>query len=667
MRFSSNRWRAFYEQYLTLTPVNEQGWCNFPCVLPTHPRKDRGTHGAVNIHSGSYRCWNPACVAAYAEMVGRPDAQVLTPSEFLHVVYRIEPDEADRIAGSYAQANRDEVDDAGLRTVEDWSKAYPGELDDALEYLVEAQARISPELDIVQHYCNSRGLEYATLVAVGAGYVPEDDEQEECLLLPYYLSGKVVGLRARAFDGRKTAAKNSWLTLYNLQTLDEVADEGPAVVLVEGETDCLVVQQVLRNHNIDHVPVLGTPGVRFEVEWARLLQGFEYVYVVPQADRAARKLVQDVVQCVGDERVKVVSLPWGARQWGKDVADFVLQNGPGKLLRALALPTTRVAIPRILSGPQLIHYATAEPQWIVPNLIERGTKLLLVGQPKTYKTWLALQLAHAVTSQTAFLGIPDWTPTEKNLRTLLIEEEGAFHRLSERVLLVTKGQVAAESFFMHRQAIRVDDDTCLMKLCDDVAEVRPDLIIFDPYAEIHNQDENQVQGTQRVVQALNHILHVQPQAAILLIHHTPKYGTGARGSTALFAAVDTQIEVLSRDTYLELRITGRDLLPGVDEGLRLVFDPALGRHKVVDECDILTSRRQLATDDIIGYVSQHPGAVVDDIALDLSASTSTVRSHAQTLVAQGHLRTRGSGKRGDPLRYFSVDGQQPTPESEEGG
>jgi len=565
-------WAAFYERFgvpLDGGVPNTTGWVNVPCVLPTHKHRDREKHGAVNVISGSYRCWHSDCLANALRLADQdPTRQRLSPIDFL-VALGHTRDDARHIVDAFRAANPlpDEPDV--------YSSTYPGQLPGVVQLVEQAQAQLAAHLDLVQDYMRDRGLTFDTLTRVGAGYLPATETQEECLVLPYYMGGKVVGVRGRTADGRKGAVRDSWFTLYNLQS---VADSpSPTAVIVEGETDCLVMSQLLHDAGHPDVPVLGTPGARFAMEWARHINRFKKLIVVPQADQAAQALV-DQLRRACPNRVTVVALPWKEGQWGKDVADFVLQNGPGPILERLPLTTDEA--PRLLTLKELSVLALQPPRWVIEGLLERGTKTLLCGPPKTGKTWICLQMLRAVAFAEALMGIEDWKPVQAG-KAMLVEEEGVLQRLAARVMCLVGDRVEDEPrlFFMHRQHIRVDVDEALEQLVHDVKEVGPDLLVIDPYAEIHGQDENTAQGTQVVVAGLNRFLDACPDTALVVVHHTRKLGGGPRGSSALEAAVDTILEVgLDEKTEeLLLYVTGRDL-HGFEVPMRFTFRGDIGRH-----------------------------------------------------------------------------------------
>lgn len=651
-------WKEFYDRILNGIPdPNDKGWANVKCTLPTHPKADGGKHGSINVYTGNYRCWSDRCRQDYNGQLGKKSTSlVITPREVL-ILLGIDEKAALRSAVEYSRTVTKE-------DVELFEKSYMGELPGARDFVEKAQALINPDLEIVVEYCKSRGISYETLKSFGAGYINESDEQDECIVLPYYLDGKVVGIRGRTIDGRKGATKNSWLTLFNMQILD-TKPSALAAVIVEGETDCLLLSQILKDNDLD-IPVFGTPGVRFESEWYRHLQGYELIYYIQQADRASAALLQDIRLSVPKSKLRLPRLPWRVKQWGKDLADFVAQNDESILIQTIALPTpgTYTRAPRLVTAGQLIEMSKKEPEWVIPGLIERGTKTLLVGPPKAYKTWVALQLMWSVVSCKPFMGVGEWTPRTVGMKTLLIEEEGSVHRIAERVSCIVGTSIddpgTDRMIVMHRQGVRLDDPDSLELLKEDVRIISPDILLIDPFQDIHNQDENSVQGTKLVLNNVDSILWQKPEVAVVILHHTPKQGSGARGSSALFASVDTLIEVQQRGAssdgfpIMGLKIQGRDLPAGYGEGMVFEFVPSEGRHIVSHDAGEKSTIEvgKVNYERIADFIAKagEPVAAATVTGV-LGISLSSCKAHLTKMVDTGVVRKIGTGKRGSPVMY----------------
>jgi hypothetical protein len=420
----------------------------------------------------------------------------------------------------------------------------------------------------VHEYCALKGVAFSALQKAGVGY----DVLQDSLIFPYYLGTSIVAIKLRNAAGGKYNLKGSKLSLFNLQ--QAVSSTSSTVVIVEGETDCLKLQEVLDKHEIN-IPVIATPGAVFKAEWKRHLQQFDRVICVPQADIASQKLV-DTLAGIFNSKLQIVHLPWKPLTWGKDIAEYLLQHTDEYLLKLLNASTT--VTQRLVSINELLDHPEEEIEYVIPGLIERGTKTILLGEPKTFKTWIALQMMHSLAMGTPLMGMPEWTPEEGG-KSLLVEEEGSRQRLVQRVKSIFGDGRSESANFLHRQLVRLDDEESLEKLLKDVYEKTPDLLILDPYVNLHSQDENSAAGTQIVMDGLNKILALNSRLAIVLIHHTAKERVTPRGSTVLWGAVDMQIHVArtKASNVIEMTVKGRDVVS--ESTLPFVFTGSV--HKPV--------------------------------------------------------------------------------------
>lgn len=653
-------WRDFYESYLgeELGKPNDAGWVNFTCPLRTHPGADASLHGGVDLNTGRFKCWNSSCNSRTQNLLGRIDStyQTISAAEFLILTQSIDRPEADRIVESFRLSQLSNGTSPESVHHDTFSKVYrPNRAWES--FVEESRKALTPDLLIVQEYCSSRGLRFETLQKAGMGYVPADPSigQLEALVHIYVQNGVIVGIRARGFDGSKGGVSGSYATLYQLQTT--IDSKSRTCILCEGETDTLITRQLLDDAGYGDIPVLGIPGSSYDISWNRHLQQFSRVIFLGQTDNASRLLAMQVQRALV-EKVELVTPPFAPQATGKDVADY-LQLEPGNrtaLLDQLGISRDDVSpLPYVLDIDDLFQLASQPIPWLIPELIERGTKTLVVGPPKTQKTWLALELAVSVLVATPFLTVERWQPEQPG-RVLIVEEEGSPNRFGQRLVKLLEGNRVDGLSVVHRQGVKVDNEESFARLRHEVLRIRPDLVIFDPYASIHLGDENVVKDTMEVIDAFNVILRALPRTALVIIHHSPKDGDGARGSSALWGAVDTQIGVQRTEVGIKLSIRGRDLPDDRGPSEEFFFDPTTGRHRPVAPIILANGGtkpkiRELASK-IASYLRSHPGwCSREDVQVEVNVSDYLVFSALDELVKRGLAESIGSGRRNDPKSY----------------
>ena len=190
--------------------------------------------------------------------------------------------------------------------------------------------------------------------------------------------------------------------------------------------------------------------------------------------------------------------------------------------------------------------AVSTTPWLIDQLWTAQAVGIIGGTPKSYKTWMALEMAVAVASGSpclATFAVPAPGPvllyaaedSESALRRRL-ESLAEHHRLHLAYLDIRV--ITAES-------LRLDRTTDQERLEATVMLHRPALLILDPLVRLHAIDENAA-GEIAALLGYLRILQRKTGAAIALVHHARKNvaanggaGYSLRGSSDLYAWVDS--------------------------------------------------------------------------------------------------------------------------------
>ena len=199
----------------------------------------------------------------------------------------------------------------------------------------------------------------------------------------------------------------------------------------------------------------------------------------------------------------------------------------------------------------------------VPHIIGRGvlpvqSKCVIGGPPKANKSFVALNMAMCMAQGRHIFGAyynngTPVLPCNKKFRVLYFEQEIGPDGLRDRLHAMTNGELdpSIELFIKSRDMqMRLDMDSGRELIAAECAEVKPDVVIFDPLAKFHLYDENSAQQMGAVMRAGDKLVE-KFGTAIIYIHHTAKPGAEdtkrggdrLRGSSAVFADVDTLILV----------------------------------------------------------------------------------------------------------------------------
>lgn len=204
---------------------------------------------------------------------------------------------------------------------------------------------------------------------------------------------------------------------------------------------------------------------------------------------------------------------------------------------------------------------------VPPAVVGRGVlpvkgKCIIGGEPKANKSFLAMNLALGIATGTALFdaayksGTPVF-PVPRARRVLYIEQEIGQYGLRQRFkpLLAAWGISGEFPFYVKSKdtAMRMDSPEGRLAIQREIEEVRPDVLILDPFAKFHLSDENSAQQMGAVLRVADHWIE-DYNVAVVLVHHTgkenPEYpkrgGAKLRGSSAIFGDVDTFVDVVRK-------------------------------------------------------------------------------------------------------------------------
>lgn len=196
------------------------------------------------------------------------------------------------------------------------------------------------------------------------------------------------------------------------------------------------------------------------------------------------------------------------------------------------------------------------PYYLQGWLPERG-RLEIYGQPKSGKSFSALQLARCIGSGIPFLGMPT-----TQAKVLYIQLE-----LGQRVLqdrMRNTGHDYPNVYLGTTFAMKLDTRTGQEYLWQALKAVEPKVLILDPFYKLLQGDENESHDVLVITDFLDTVLEGF-ECSIVIYHHPGKdLSRGGRGSSVLEGWVDS---------YIEMKRTSKK-----GEPLRIKLTPMLLRH-----------------------------------------------------------------------------------------
>jgi archaellum biogenesis ATPase FlaH len=217
-------------------------------------------------------------------------------------------------------------------------------------------------------------------------------------------------------------------------------------------------------------------------------------------------------------------------------------------------------------------YDYPEPTFLIDPILPQENLLILGGEPKVGKSFVAMSIAKAVLT-----GNPLWGkfPVKKIGAVLYIDLETSKPEFKKRFQSM-KFDLNLPISFIHlpKKEVYLDKDVCLDALMTKIEEVNPLLIIIDSLIRIHEQRENESTGMSRVMKNLRKL--VKSGTTLLVIHHHRK-GEGPanqmlRGSSDIKAAIDIEYALTRKDQSLVFKSIGSRSKPVDPLALEMIFE-----------------------------------------------------------------------------------------------
>lgn len=200
---------------------------------------------------------------------------------------------------------------------------------------------------------------------------------------------------------------------------------------------------------------------------------------------------------------------------------------------------------RILTVPEYLQLEKEELNWIIPGLLAKPSKTLIVGGPKAGKSFLALALALAIANGSTVFGRP-----AKKSKVLLLQFDTSHGIWAEMISGVADEghDITGTLYHVHPHDMPHPPNILLPSMQDFVRRVldtcEPDVVILDVFRKIHTAGENDSQQMAVVDHVIEMLFHA---VAFILLHHSKKPNfdqpemdpiTASRGSSHIASIAD---------------------------------------------------------------------------------------------------------------------------------
>jgi len=291
------------------------------------------------------------------------------------------------------------------------------------------------------------------------------------------------------------------------------------------------------------------------------------------------------------------------------------------------------------------------PRWLIESLWPDCAVGIIGGQPKSWKSFLALDLALSVSSGTPCLG-----------RYRVPEATSALIYLAEDSLLDVRGRIeclaksrglalgALDLDIIAEPVLRLDQDRDQRRLRETINRLGPRLLVLDPLVRLHRLDENSSSEISGLLGYLRELQRGQ-DVSVVLVHHTSKraqtrHGQSLRGTSDLHAWADVGLYLTWHGDRLRLTSELRTARPPDPVELRLVTEDPEATHLEIHAPSTGTKAdepQRPLTQRILGVLEREAPH-----ALRRSTLRETLRvNNAKLGAALGELEEMGFARRGN--------------------
>ena len=287
-------------------------------------------------------------------------------------------------------------------------------------------------------------------------------------------------------------------------------------------------------------------------------------------------------------------------------------------------------------------------EWLIDDLWAEQAVGILGGEPKCCKSFLALDIAVSVASGTPCLRR---FPARRTGPVLIFPAEDALGVVRQRLDGICRAAetdlAALPLYVITAPRVLLDlpqDRQCLRRT---VAELKPVLLVLDPFIRLHRADEN---ASREVAPLLGYLRELQREfhIAVILVHHVRKRsgkdrpGQALRGSSDLHGWGDSNLYLRRNGAHLILSVEHRAAPPIGDIALALRAEGSATALGAVDSCAesaaAATPTALSVAERIVQVIAEANGPLsVQDIRKRSRMRTATVCDTLAVLRDQGRI------------------------------
>jgi hypothetical protein len=449
---------------------------------------------------------------------------------------------------------------------------------------------------------------------------------------------------------RQSGTGNKATTLHKAAEVKATIARGEPVYVCEGGKDVRALESL---------GAVATTAPQGAGNWDKVdpspLYGGQIIAIVDKDEGGQKWMGQVKASLNGSTK----SLSFVQAKVGKDAADHVAAC----LGLADFEPVIDPLLAGIRNGAWLDGQIFDPLHWVVPGLLPEGLSLL-VGAPKTGKSWLALAIALAVASGGHAFGriaVGEARPV------LLLALEDSDRRMQDRIrTLLPRQPIPDKLDYLTRLQPGTAVATIEAWLSALPARCGAPLVLVDTIGKITPNaasGETTYQRDYRIANRLQQVCDLKRGTSLTGLHHDRKAGSDdfvdkVSGTNGLAGAADTII-VLNRprnETQGLLKVTGRDVRENeygveiTDGGWTLIGESLVAAARAAETIRATAHLGDLMSA-VLQYVLDHPNGVrAGDVATGVGMNEHGARTYLTRLADAGKIDRLARGLYTPPVQ-----------------
>lgn len=252
-----------------------------------------------------------------------------------------------------------------------------------------------------------------------------------------------------------------------------------------------------------------------------------------------------------EETIQVIKdSPWNKYR-GRNDEDVRIRSELGKIVEKKIVRRKQVEDDfKLETFSQVMSNIKSSPGWQIPGFWMKRSHGIIAGEPKSFKSTLAMDMSLSVATGKPFLGR---YPIESQGKVLYIQNENTHWIMKDRFekMVLNKGlqgkvKIIRDGirvtwpedipfFMLNQQSFMLDDEDHQDYLENLIQKIRPELIVFDP---LYLMFDGEISSAQDLFPILQWLLHIKNEynCGVIVVHHYNKSGEGKRGGQRMLGS-----------------------------------------------------------------------------------------------------------------------------------